>query len=534
MILTLFAPLSGTSAEAVSEQVAAEQAAPEQVVTGEDAAASVTYYVDSAEGKDTNNGKSEGAAWKTLVNVNKLTLKPGDQVRFKKGGTWQGTLKLKGSGTESNRIIVANYGPGNALPLIDAKGEIDAVVLQNMSYVTVEGLAITNPSSNLERWARGIYIVADKPGAYRGITIRNNKLYKIEGYVSQNKRHKSAAIFTDSTDSRARFEQMEITGNRIKDITVRGITGSQTAKNLNHPENFNYDLKVSRNLIQNTGCDAIRVVGWNKALIEYNNIYYVGHNTRNYEASFIAAAFPQQSIDTVWQFNEIAYTKGTNPGEGRDMDSQAFDIDHTNGGTHIFQYNYTHDNEGGFVLFMGSIVKGEEVGDFKEAIIRYNISQNDGNSGQSTLKGDRLFEVHPFGGITFPVKVYNNTFYYDKGTMALQLKGDVAGLAFYNNIFQAPAGSYPVNVGAVYDNNLYSHAPSAADAHAIQADPALVAAGSGREGLDTVDGYKLRPKSPAIGKGIIIPDAWNNVRDFYNNPLPTGTAPDIGAHQAGR
>lgn len=513
MILTWLAPLPWPSAEA----------------------ASATYYVDSVEGKDSNDGKTEGTAWKTLVNVNKLTLQPGDQVRFKKGGKWQGTLTLKGSGTESNRIIVGSYGPGDALPLIDANGKVDAVVLQNMSYVTVEGLSITNPSSNLERWARGIYIVADKPGDYRGITIRNNKLYKIEGYVTPTERHKSAAIFTDSTNPQARFEQMEITGNRIKDITVRGITGSQTAANWNNPGYLNYDLKVSNNLIQNTGCDAIRVVGWNKALIEYNKIYNVGHNTRNYEASFIAAAFPQQSIDTVWQFNEIAYTKGTNPGEDSDMDSQAFDIDHHNGGTHIFQYNYTHDNEGGFFLFMGSIVKGEETGEFKEAIIRYNISQNDGNSGQTNLDGDRLFEVHKFGGITFPVKVYNNTFYYDKGTMALQLKGnDFAGLAFYNNIFQAPAGSYPVKGGVVYDHNLYSHTPSAADANAIQADPALVAGGSGGEGLDTVNGYKLRPESKAIRNGIIIPDAWNNVRDFYNNPLPAGKAPDIGAHQAGK
>ena len=102
-------------------------------------------------------------------------------------------------------------------------------------------------------------------------------------------------------------------------------------------------IVIRNNIIDNTGCDGIRTIAYRNVLVEHNTIFRVGNYTMGDEAKFIAACFPQQCGKTIWQYNEIAYTAPTNPPYGT-MDSQAFDIDHDCTGTHLFQYNYSHDN----------------------------------------------------------------------------------------------------------------------------------------------------------------------------------------------
>ena len=43
----------------------------------------ISYYVDSVNGNDDNDGTSETKAWKSLEKVNATTFKPGDKLRFK-------------------------------------------------------------------------------------------------------------------------------------------------------------------------------------------------------------------------------------------------------------------------------------------------------------------------------------------------------------------------------------------------------------------------------------------------------------------
>ena len=57
----------------------------------------------------------------------------------------------------------------------------------------------------------------------------------------------------------------------------------------------------------------------------------------------------------------------------------------------------------------------------------------------------------------------------------------------------------------------------------------LVAPGSGRFGLESLQGYKLKDGSPCIGAGI--PVERNGGRDFWGNKVPEGVRPDIGAEQ---
>jgi hypothetical protein len=77
----------------------------------------VTYYIDSSAGSDSAAGTSTGTAWKSLAKVNGFAFQPGDQIMFKRGGSWTGTLTLSRSGTSDAPIVVGAYGSG-ALPKI--------------------------------------------------------------------------------------------------------------------------------------------------------------------------------------------------------------------------------------------------------------------------------------------------------------------------------------------------------------------------------------------------------------------------------
>ena len=76
----------------------------------------VTYYVSNA-GNDSNNGTSLTTSWQTLAKVNSKTFVPGDQILFKCGDTFYGTLTIKSSGSSGNPIIYGAYGTG-AKPII--------------------------------------------------------------------------------------------------------------------------------------------------------------------------------------------------------------------------------------------------------------------------------------------------------------------------------------------------------------------------------------------------------------------------------
>jgi hypothetical protein len=74
---------------------------------------STVYYVSSSSGSDGNSGTSVGSAWRSLSKVNSFTPKPGDQILFKRGDEWTGTITVRGSGTSGSPIIYGAYGTGD-------------------------------------------------------------------------------------------------------------------------------------------------------------------------------------------------------------------------------------------------------------------------------------------------------------------------------------------------------------------------------------------------------------------------------------
>ncbi len=75
------------------------------------AAQARTFHVDATAGNDVREGLTPATAWRTLDQVNRAALQPGDQVLFRRGGIWRGQLRPQ-SGSAEGVITYAAYGEG--------------------------------------------------------------------------------------------------------------------------------------------------------------------------------------------------------------------------------------------------------------------------------------------------------------------------------------------------------------------------------------------------------------------------------------
>src|SRR5450432_71469 len=77
-----------------------------------------TYYF-AASGNDANNGTSPSTPWQSMSKLNSVfsSLNPGDNVLFKRGDTFYGSITAKKSGTAGSPITIGAYGTG-AKPII--------------------------------------------------------------------------------------------------------------------------------------------------------------------------------------------------------------------------------------------------------------------------------------------------------------------------------------------------------------------------------------------------------------------------------
>ena len=71
-----------------------------------------TYYVDSIDGRDDNNGISAATPWKTLAKINSSKFLPADKILLRRGSVWREQLKFPSSGIDGSPIVVDAYGEG--------------------------------------------------------------------------------------------------------------------------------------------------------------------------------------------------------------------------------------------------------------------------------------------------------------------------------------------------------------------------------------------------------------------------------------
>jgi len=480
-----------------------------------------TYYVDSNNGDDANSGTNTNTPWKTLKRVNQTEFAPGDMILFRSGCTWQGVLAPGGSGTEDAPIVIDRYGEGSKPVIAATDLDLAAVYLHNVEYWEINNLEVVNRGTVPGARRIGVFVTLRDFGTAHHIHLKDLYVHDVNG-TNVKGAHGGGIMWDNKTwgsdpeNIKSRFDGLLIENCRLVRTDRQGIQGSGYWIREEWYPSLN--VVIRGNLLEDIGGDAITPIGCDGALVEYNVVR--GCGTRCRDAA--GGIWPWSCDNTVVQFNEVSGSMAPHDGE-------AFDSD-WNCRNSVFQYNYSHDNPGGFINIcnLSTTVMPTSIGNVG-TVIRYNISQNDGS------------EIFKICGLVKDTHIYNNTVYVGPD-MDVHLirnwnwEGRPEKVWFRNNIFYVDGKAgyfYDGNEEKhIFENNVFygNHVEPPADPRAITADPMLVDPGSGGTGLDSLHGYALDDESPCIRAAMPLPN--NGGRDFWGTPVPAKHSPDVGADQS--
>lgn len=540
-----------------------------------------TYYISSIRGDNTKDGRSENTAWETLDKLSGLELGPGDRVLLEKGSVFNGYIHLKDvHGTKEAPIQVSSYGAGTQKPVINAEGQgvwyqdygapldnaghqyrgyvSSAVLLYDVDFVEVSDLEITNRSddftffkgadSSVKETASedpykpaagrmdrtGVAGIAKDGGTMEHVYLENLYIHDVDGNI-QDKHMDNGGIQLNAlkpADEKAtgvaRYDDVKIKNCYVQDVSRAGICvgytyqwnkfqsseiKDETARAYGHT-----NVVIEDNYVKDVGNDGIVALYAHRPMIQRNVADGCGADLKQYSGfhqPLCAAVWPWKCKDAVLQYNEVFDTVNN-------QDGQPWDIDWSDGT--VYQYNYSHNNGGGCIMFCGTQAY--------RGVFRYNISYNDLN-GLISLAGN------PKG------QIYNNVFYLDGdvSTVVFRNNSSYTGVAelknniFYNNSANKDKDNTLKHAKRTYTNNLfYGYTDVPEGSGNITGDP-LFASGNRAVGK-TKDGslhdrsafnaYKLQEGSPAINAGTPVEGAPK--QDFFGNPV--GAVPDIGVYES--
>ncbi|MFG2139976.1 hypothetical protein [Streptomyces sp. NPDC048650] len=464
------------------------------------------HYVDCAAGSDAAAGTTPGAAWRTLGKASAAAYRPGDRILFKRGTTCTGTFAPTASGAAGAPLAAGAYG-GGAKPRIAGAGARAAILLDNVQYWELRDLDVTNtgPLATTTDRRAGVLVRLHDYGIGHHYLVDGVDVHAVNGADFKDPDPSGGILFVVQGSARpTRFAEVTVRHATVAHTDRTGIgTSSTWGRRPEHPQGPGTSfapitgLSLHDNSVRDVGGDGIVVQNAVGARVDHNRVD--GFNRRS--AGYNAGVWAWNSDRVRYQFNEVSGGHGT-------RDSMAYDIDGGNNGN-VYQYNYSHDNEGGFLL----ICNGEGMTSDRNTV-RYNLSLNDRNTAA------------PYGVVSVVCAaatrtlVHNNTIATGAPHTAMVSSNGPGGVTFRNNVLAgAEAGSPISDPHNVYDHNLYARIPHLPDGDTagVGADPRFVAPGD----------LRLRADSPALGAGVRVPDS--GARDFYGNPVPD--PPNIGAYQ---
>lgn len=539
------------------------------------------YYVSSKSGSDSNDGLSKSHPFQSLDMINKITLRPGDQVLLENGSVFEDQfIHVKGSGNEQEPIKISNYGDDKERPQIHTngkgvwyqdyginldnpkhkyKGDVStSILLQDVEYIEISNLEITNEGADGNKKYNDLDVmdrtgvasfIKDK-GTINHIVLDNLYIHDIIGNV-YNKHMMNGGIYfgvAKATDEKAtgipKYDGVSIKNNHLDNVNRWGIAAAYTA----YFDHFNgaaisdenaktygsSNVVIENNYIKDAGGDAITTMYCYRPLIQNNVSEGAARqiNTKDYEKTSFgrvaAGIWPWKCKDSVFQFNECFDTKN---GKNGNNDAQAWDADYGDGT--IYQYNYSHGNTGGTVMFC--------MDESYRNTFRYNISQND---EKGIINAPSQKDAH----------IYNNTFFIKEGVSFIRPDMENGPMRVENNILfysgdKPRKENWNPSGNKIYDNNLYYNVENLpADDHAINVakdtkvliDPGSAPATTlgtlnmhnNQAVASAFDGYKLAENSPAINAGKVINDANGYAlgTDFFGYSI--GVVPEVGAAES--
>lgn len=404
-----------------------------------------TYYIDSNNGSDANNGLTKKTAIKTLKRANTLSLKHGDKLLLANGQVFNGTLELINvSGSKPHPVIVSNYSLNkndiSNLPIIDARGYRNGVLLMNCNYVFVSNLHITADAGGVPDGSGrktdmrcGVLITCDKAEEYKNIhlsCLKINDVFYADKGVVRSKKETNSANGTQAYGWGIRLIN-RIKGAVLKNITVEGCR----VENVGHTgikatggKHSIRNLQLYNNIVTHTGGPGMQMSGILDGHVKGNTVTYSGSATDTRKWGRGSGLWTWGCSKVLIEHNSFRHANGPADSAGCHID---FNCDNV-----IVQYNVSEENAGGFCEILGNNYN---------CAYRYNISINDGHRVKKVngaFQEGKIFWLSGFNGKgkehngPFNSYFYNNTIYVKADIVAkMAVTRTAQGILLANNIF---------------------------------------------------------------------------------------------------
>lgn len=500
-------------------------------------------YISSSTGNDSHDGLTPETAIQSLSKLNAMDLVPGDSLLFKSGDTFTGELAIVNkSGSPDKPILISNFGKGN-LPVLDGDGYLSAIHVVNSGYLHFSNIEIRNDGGPA------------KPGVSEelryGMFIENTFTdgTSFEHYRLNNLTFKNiypTVNVTDDDNTGVNAHAIITSGSwgdtehptRFRDMTIENCYFTRTARHAAVLKSID-DLVIRNNLFEHVG-GAGMVINNNSSniLVENNITNYTGSKIDPRMAGRGSGIWCYRTKNLTVQHNKFMHARGIHDSYGMHIDIGNRNV--------VYQFNYSEDNEGGFVEILGENVN---VG------YRYNLSVGDGWRKRGNRFGQIFWLAGWSGDPKNPVGsdsifIYNNSVYVrDSISPGIWIESVSKNARIYNNIIHAAGKFGPVVIKNDskfndFDNNIwYGNIPVTDEDGDLYRGPN---AKTGNplfkdEIVSGSSGFMLLPESPAINSGKIVVSEGisrpfdyflNNNKgfDFYGNPVLSGQNPNIGAY----
>ena len=345
-----------------------------QVQYGDKNDAGYSYHFNSVTGDNSNLGTKE-KPFKSLDFLNNIKLSNGDKILLSNGSTFLNTIEL----INEDGIEISNYdSEGNSeLPIINSKGKIAAIFIENSSKIKISNVEITADGGGLNKYlhkklktdlrAGILYIVTDKK-LHSGLDIYSVNIrdvfYEDPGY-ERNESEVRTPNGTKSYGWGIRILNLSEFGN-LENISIKNsqfTNISHTAiRFIGKKEKQFKNLEIFDNIVLRTGGPGMVFNSTRNLFARGNDINYSGSFDDSRKWGRGSGLWTWGTSNAVISQNKFQNANGPADSAGCHIDFNCNDV--------IVENNLSRNNAGGFIEILGNNYN---------CSYRNNISINDGH-----------------------------------------------------------------------------------------------------------------------------------------------------------
>ena len=333
-----------------------------------------SYYFNSIIGDNTNLGTKE-KPFKSLDFIKNINLSNGDKILLSNGSTFLNTIEL----INEDGIEISNYdSDGNSdLPIINSKGKIAAIFMENSSKIKISNVEITADGGGANKYlhkklktdlrAGILYLVTDKK-LHSGLDILSVNIrdvfYEDPGY-ERNESEVRTPNGTKSYGWGIRILNLSKSGN-LENISIKNsqfTNISHTAiRFIGKKEKQFKNLEIFDNIVLRTGGPGMVFNSTRNLFARGNDINYSGSFDDSRKWGRGSGLWTWGTSNAVISQNKFQNANGPADSAGCHIDFNCNDV--------IVENNLSRNNAGGFIEILGNNYN---------CSYRNNISINDGH-----------------------------------------------------------------------------------------------------------------------------------------------------------